>query len=109
MYMKRIVLMPVLAVILTVALIAVCVQSELGWASRTYDNDLRETIGLPSIAVGTNYEGTRNPLLEIFVRSLYDVPGGHDYVVTSSFIDTPMRVGFFRENVPGFNMTMEKG
>jgi hypothetical protein len=107
--MKRIVLVPVLAIVFTASLLAVCAQSELGWASRTYDNKLREVIGLPSIAIGTNYEGTRNPLLEIFVRSLYDVPGGHDYVVTSSFIDTPMREGYYRERVPGFNMTIEKG
>jgi hypothetical protein len=107
--MKRIVLLPILAIVFTASLISLCALSELGWASRTYDSTLRETIGLPSIAVGTNYEGTRNPLLEIFVRSLYDVPGGYDYVVTSSFIDTPMRQGYFRENVPGFNMTIEKG
>jgi hypothetical protein len=93
--MKRIVLLPILAIVFTASLISLCALSELGWASRTYDSTLRETIGLPSIAVGTNYEGTRNPLLEIFV--------------TSSFIDTPMRQGYFRENVPGFNMTIEKG
>jgi hypothetical protein len=106
--MKRIVLVPVLAVVFTASLLALCASSEAGWASATYDAELRQAIGLPSIAVGTNYEGTRNPLLEIFVRSLYDVPGGHDYVVTSSFIDTPMREGYYREKVPGFNMTMEK-
>ncbi|MCQ5376824.1 MAG: hypothetical protein NO516_02105 [Candidatus Methanomethylicia archaeon] len=107
--MKRIIVLPILALVFTASLMALCAYSEMGWGNRTYDSALRETIGLPSIAVGTNYEGTRNPLLEIFVRSLYDVPGGHDYVVSSSFIDTPMRLGFYRESVPGFNMTMRKG
>lgn len=107
--MKRIVALPILALVLTVTLMALCAYSEAEWGRKTYDSALRETIGLPSIAVGTNYEGTRNPLLEIFVRSLYDVPGGYDYVVSSSFIDTPMRLGFYREGIPGFNMTARKG
>lgn len=107
--MKRIAMIPILAVVFTAALISVCFLNEAEWSNRTYDSGLRGAIGLPSIAIGTNYEGTRNPLLEIFVRSLYDVPGGHDYVVASSFIETPIFQEYFREGIPGFNMTWEKG
>ena len=107
--MKRIVLMPVCAVIFTVALVSLCVMSEAEWQSKTIDESLRRMIGLPSIAIGTNYEGTRNPMIEVFVRSLYDIPGGYDYVVPSSFIDTPIWQDYYRATIPEFNMTMEKG
>jgi hypothetical protein len=106
---KKILMIPVLAIAMTVILLAISVKSEADWQSKSYDIALRETIGLPSIAIGTNYEGTRNPLVEVFVRALYDVPGGHDYVVSSSFIDTPMWQGFYRSITPGFNMTMIRG
>ncbi|MEM4706146.1 MAG: hypothetical protein QXW27_01225, partial [Candidatus Methanomethylicaceae archaeon] len=81
----------------------------ISWENKEYYYDLRKTIGLPSIAIGTNYEGTRNPLLDVFVRSLYDIPGGHDYVVASSFIDTPLKLREFFERIPGFNISVKKG
>ncbi|MEN3017295.1 MAG: hypothetical protein ABC612_07810, partial [Candidatus Methanosuratincola petrocarbonis] len=74
--MRKVLLLPVLAIVLTAALVSVSVYSETQWSMREYDRALREVVALPSIAVGTNYEGTRNPLIEVFVRSLYDVPGG---------------------------------
>ncbi len=101
--------LPIFALVFTIALIAVSVHSEIQWSGREYDRALRESVGLPSIAIGTNYEGTRNPLIEIFVRSLYDIPGGYDYVVSSSFIDTPLKLKEFRESIPGFNFTAIKG
>lgn len=107
--MKKIIVLPILALIFTASLIIVSLKSESDWQSGGRSTELRQAIGLPSIAIGTNYEGTRNPLLEIFVRSLYDVPGGYDYVVPSSFIDTPMWQTYFRSITPGFNMTATKG
>jgi hypothetical protein len=106
---RRVLLLPVLAIILTAALVSVSVYSESQWSMRKYDRALREVVALPSIAIGTNYEGTRNPLIEVFVRSLYDVPGGYDYIVSSSFIDTPTWLRDFRETIPGFNFTAVKG
>ncbi|MEN3035554.1 MAG: hypothetical protein ABC537_04550 [Candidatus Methanosuratincola sp.] len=107
--MRKVLLLPVLAIVLTAALVSVSVYSEHQWSMREYDRALREVVALPSIAIGTNYEGTRNPLIEVFVRSLYDVPGGYDYIVSSSFIDTPTRLRDFRETIPGFNFTAVKG
>lgn len=106
--MRRTALIPLLAVVFTASVLAISVHSESEWGGRGYDRALREAVALPSIAVGTNYEGTRNPLLEVFVRSLYDVPGGHDYILSSSFIETPTRMREFREAMPGFNYTALK-
>jgi len=107
--LRKVVLMPVLAVVLTATMLIISAASVAGWQQRSYDVRLRETVGLPSIAIGTNYEGTRNPLIEVFVRSLYDIPGGYDYVVPSSFIDTPLWLREYHASVPGFNMTGERG
>ncbi len=106
--MKKIHLLPLMAVTLTALLMIICVTNQTSWQTREYFQDLRATIGLPSIAIGTNYEGTRNPLTEVFVRSLYDIPGGYDYVVASSFIDTPLKFKEYYETVPGFNLTMRR-
>jgi hypothetical protein len=107
--MKKVYLMPIMAIVLTSALMIICITNQTSWQYREYYKEIRYTIGLPSIAIGTNYEGTRNPLLEVFVRSLYDVPGGYDYVVPSSFIDTPLKLREYHESVPGFNMTIRRG
>lgn len=107
--MRRMIVLPLFAIIFTAALISVGLYSEVQWSGREHDRAIREVLGFPSIAIGTNYEGTRNPLLEVFVRSLYDVPGGYDYIVSSSFIDTPMRLREYREHIPGFNFTAVKG
>ena len=54
-----------------------CVQSELSWLSKENSpQNLRQLIGLPSIAVGNLSPAARNPGLEIFCASFYDVPGG---------------------------------
>lgn len=107
--MKKTALVPVCAIAFTLALIALTFVSESDWQAKSFDESLRRTVGLPSIAIGTNYEGTRNPMIEVFVRSLYDIPGGYDYVVPSSFIDTPIWQDYYRETIPEFNMTMVKG
>lgn len=107
--MRKVHIFPIMAVIFTISLMIICVRNQVVWQTHEYYGELRAAIGLPSIAVGTNYEGTRNPLLEIFVRSLYDVPGGYDYVVPSSFIDTPLKLKEYHETVPGFNLTIRRG
>lgn len=107
--MRRILILPILAMAFTSSILAVSLYSESMWSSMHYDSALRRIVALPSIAIGTNYEGTRNPMIEVFVRSLYDVPGGYDYIVSSSFIDTPIWTDEFRETIPGFNYTAVKG
>ncbi|MEM4479157.1 MAG: hypothetical protein QXV07_03815 [Candidatus Methanomethylicaceae archaeon] len=107
--MKKVDMFPIIALISTILLLILCIINQISWENKEYYYDLRRTIGLPSIAIGTNYEGTRNPLLDVFVRSLYDIPGGHDYVVASSFIDTPLKLREFFERIPGFNISVKKG
>ncbi|MDH5806977.1 MAG: hypothetical protein QXW62_00150 [Candidatus Methanomethylicaceae archaeon] len=107
--MKKVDIFPIIALISTILLLILCIINQISWENKEYYYDLRRTIGLPSIAIGTNYEGTRNPLLDVFVRSLYDIPGGHDYVVASSFIDTPLKLREFFERIPGFNISVKKG
>ncbi|MEM0101498.1 MAG: hypothetical protein QXW34_01000 [Candidatus Methanomethyliaceae archaeon] len=107
--MKKVDMFPIIALISTILLLILCIINQISWENKEYYYDLRKTIGLPSIAIGTNYEGTRNPLLDVFVRSLYDIPGGHDYVVASSFIDTPLKLREFFERIPGFNISVKKG
>lgn len=107
--MEKVYLIPILAIVSTILVLAMPILSEVSWQHREDYYELRRTIGLPSIAIGVNYEGTRNPLLDVFVKSLYDVPGGHDYVVVSSFIDTPLRLKEYFERLPGFNMSAWSG
>lgn len=106
--MKRVDVFPVMALTSTILLLVICIMNQISWENREFYYDLRRSIGFPAIAIGTNYEGTRNPLLDIFVRSLYDIPGGHDYVVASSFIDTPLKLKEFFERIPNFNMSIRK-
>ncbi|MCS7098265.1 MAG: hypothetical protein NZ922_04740 [Candidatus Methanomethyliaceae archaeon] len=107
--MKKVDFIPIMALISTILLIAFTILNQISWERHEYYYELRRSIGIPSIAIGTNYEGTRNPLLDIFVRSLYDVPGGYDYVVASSFIDTPLKLREFFERIPEFNISIRKG
>lgn len=100
-------LLPILAVTFTAAVIGIALSGAGNPSLEADDGNLRSVVGLPSIAIGTNYEGTRNPLTELYVRSLYDVPGGYDYVVPSSFIGTPLVLDFYRQLVPGFNLTWQ--
>ncbi|MGC8936632.1 MAG: hypothetical protein ACP5KV_04625 [Candidatus Methanomethylicaceae archaeon] len=106
--MKKIYLLPLMTITFTALVLILCVTNQASWQTREYYKDLRATIGLPSIAIGTNYEGTRNPLIEVFVRSLYDIPGGYDYVVPSSFIDTPLKLKEYHDSVPGFNLIVRR-
>ncbi|GEM_PF-894613 len=90
----------VFAELLAVGYIAYAQQAPGGEASV-----LRRVVGLPSIAAGVDYEGTRNPLLEIGIRSQYDVPNAHDYSLTTSFFGSPMLVDAYREGIREYNFT----
>ncbi len=108
--MRRATIVAVMAIALTVAISAISFVDEAGWRDGGGSAmAIREVVGLPSIAIGTNYEGTRNPLLEMYVRPLYDIPGGYDYAVPSSFIGTPLGIPEYRETIPEFNITIRKG
>jgi hypothetical protein len=55
-----------------------CVISEMSWIAKEGTTDyLRRIVGLPSVAIGNLSPAARNPGLEIFCTSLYDVPGGY--------------------------------
>jgi hypothetical protein len=57
-----------------------CLISELSWSAKASSPDsLRQIVGLPSIIVGNLNPSARNPGLELFCTSLYDVPGGYCY------------------------------
>ncbi len=63
--------------ILVAASVFSCVTSELSWSARAgHPNPLRQLVGLPSDAVGNLNPVTRNPGLELYCTSLYDMPGG---------------------------------
>ncbi len=69
-----------------------CVASELSWADRERSPDaLRQAVGLPSNVVGNLNPAARNPGLELFCTSLYDVPGGY--------------CNYFADGVPFINFT----
>ena len=110
--MRKINLLPLVALILTIMVFALCFINELSWAvlgQSEARKTVREVIGLPSIALGTNYGATRNPLLEVYCTSLYDMPGGYCYIYIASFVGWPMSDPSFLEKVPGFNFTAMKG
>jgi hypothetical protein len=57
-----------------------CLVSEISWSEKVNSSDsLRQLVGLPSIAIGNLNPSARNPGLELFCTSLYDVPGGYCY------------------------------
>ena len=104
--MEKIYILPLLALVLTAAVVAACIAS-----MQTLQAEPPETrrlavkaFGLPSIAVGASYRATRNPLLETYCTSLYDMPGGYCYIYTASFIGTPMRDPAFTSAIPGFHL-----
>lgn len=77
MNMKNRTILLVVALLLT-AVFASCAASEMAWQSRENAPDpLRQTMGLPSIAVGNLSPAARNPGLELFCTGLYDTPGGY--------------------------------
>jgi hypothetical protein len=105
---RKIDLLPLAALILTLMVFAFCFVNELNWVvleQNPVRQTVREVIGLPSIALGTNYGATRNPLLEVYCTSLYDIPGGYCYIYIASFVGWPMQSPDFFKTVPGFNLT----
>jgi len=104
-------IIPVIALIMLISVLASCAVSEQTWRDLKYtrqegEYDIRRLIGLPSINAGGNYKATRNPLLELFCTSLYDVPNGHDYIYpATSYVDTPLRDPEYFKTVPEFNMS----
>lgn len=90
----------VVAEVSAIGYIAYAQQAPGGGASL-----LRQVVGLPSIAAGVDYEGTRNPLLEIGIRSQYDVPNAHDYSLTTGFFGSPMLEDEYRAGIREYNFT----
>ena len=82
---------------LVVALLAFvfvsCVLSEVSWSVKKNNPDiLRQTVGLPSLAIGNLNPSARNPGLELLCTGLYDSPGGY--------------CNYFTLGVPYINFTM---
>jgi hypothetical protein len=100
---------PLLALIMFVTTISIATLDEQVHVSYRDNSqakvDLRQVIGLPSIAIGTSQGATRNPLLEVYCTSLYDLPGGYCYAIAATFVDTPMRDLTYARRVPCFNIT----
>ncbi len=64
--------------VLTTFVLLACVASEISWSTKESAPDvLRQTVGLPSVAVGNLNPSARNPGLELLCTGLYDVPGGY--------------------------------
>ncbi len=67
-----------LVAVLTTFVLLACVASEISWSTKESAPDvLRQTVGLPSVAVGNLNPSARNPGLELLCTGLYDVPGGY--------------------------------
>ncbi len=67
-----------LTVGLTIFISIVCAASEISWSARESSPDaLRQTVGLPSVAIGNLNPSARNPGLELLCTGLYDTPGGY--------------------------------
>ena len=70
------------------ALVAVvsfaCAASEISWSITANNPDaLRQTVGLPSVAIGNLNPAARNPGLEVLCTGLYDAPGGYCFYFTN--------------------------
>jgi hypothetical protein len=90
--MKSKTILIVLAALVAVVAVA-CAASEMSWASTKSSSDaLRQTVGLPSIAIGNLNPSARNPGLEVLCTGLYDAPGGYCY--------------YFTDGVPYINFTI---
>ena len=69
----------VLALLLAFIVVS-CTLSEISWVLKESKTDsLRQTVGLPSLAIGNLNPSTRNPGVELFCTGLNDVPGGYCY------------------------------
>ncbi len=110
--MRKILALPVAALLMFVLVLSMNLVSEQAWsdAARRVEEEqaIRRVVGLPSIAIGTYYGATRNPLLEVYCTSLYDVPGGYCYILAAIFVDTPLRDPVYSRTIPGFNMTAQR-
>ncbi len=86
----------ILGVLIAVFMIFVflaCALSEISWSTKENSPDaLRQTVGLPSVAVGNLNPSARNPGVELLCTGLYDVPGGY--------------CNYFALGVPFINFTM---
>jgi hypothetical protein len=91
---------PILILVGTLVLVAFVVASsiasEVAWSTNTLESEktasLRELVGLPSVAVGNLNPSARNPGLEIFCTSIYDVPGGYCDYFTSGVPHLDLKV-----------------
>jgi hypothetical protein len=86
-----------IAIGLTVFVLLACAASEASWSIRESSPDvLRETVGLPSAAIGNLNPSARNPGLELLCTGLYDVPGGYCsyFSLGVSFINFTMADNF---------------
>jgi CDP-diacylglycerol pyrophosphatase len=78
----RIILISVIALVAVVTV--ACTASEIVWSTKANNPDaLRQTVGLPSIAIGNLNPAARNPGLEVLCTGLYDAPGGYCFYFTN--------------------------
>jgi len=92
--MKSRTLLIILATLIAIVAVA-CTVSEISWSTKTNSPDpdaLRQTVGLPSIAIGNLNPSARNPGLEVLCTGLNDAPGGYCY--------------YFTDGVPYINFTI---
>jgi hypothetical protein len=69
---------------LTGVIAVACAASEISWSTKESTPDvLRQTVGLPSIAVGNLNPVARNPGTEVLCTGLYDLPGGYCFYFTN--------------------------
>jgi hypothetical protein len=58
--------------------------NQVSWANRENNIDtIRQSVGLPSIAIGNLNPSARNPGLEFFCTGLFDDPGGYCFYFTN--------------------------
>ncbi len=74
-----------ISIITLVAVVTVaCTASEISWSTKANNPEpLRQTVGLPSIAIGNLNPAARNPGLEALCTGLYDAPGGYCFYFTN--------------------------
>jgi hypothetical protein len=71
------------ALALLVFVMSSSMYSEIAWTTKERSTEpIRQIVGLPSIAIGNLNPATRNPGLEIWCTSFYDLPGGDCHYFT---------------------------
>ena len=79
---SRVILISIVALVAVVTV--ACTASEIFWSTKASNPDaLRQTVGLPSIAIGNLNPAARNPGLEVLCTGLYDAPGGYCFYFTN--------------------------